>query len=60
MVYVTCEGEISNRWNADSEDITPLLMTPEEAGRLCADTKAKIDVKTWLVLSAFSETGKIL
>ncbi len=60
MVYVACEGEMSNQWNADSEDITPLLVSPDEAGRLCADKNAKIDVKTWLVLSAFSETGKVL
>jgi ADP-ribose pyrophosphatase len=60
MVYVECKGEISSKGNTGSEDITPLLVSPAEAKALCETRQAKIDVKTWLVLSGFSETGKIL
>jgi len=59
MVYVECEGQPSRLNNEDSEDITTLLLSPAEAAVLCGRKDAKIDVKTWLVLSSFIETGAI-
>lgn len=60
MVYVECSGEISNAGNTDSEDIHPFLVTPEEALELCRRPDHPMDVKTWLVLSAFGESGRLL
>lgn len=59
MVYADCTGTPSNRANTASEDILTLLVAPEDAARLCADETAKFDVKTWLVLAVFAETGRI-
>lgn len=60
MVYADCTGTPSNSANTASEDIEALLVSPDDAARLCSDETAKFDVKTWLVLSVFAETGKIL
>jgi ADP-ribose diphosphatase len=59
MAYVECNGEPSRDNNEESEDITTLMISPEEAGNLCRRKEIKIDVKTWLVLSRFAETGAI-
>ncbi len=59
MVYVQCRGELSNQGNTGSEDIEPLFISPGEAARLCTDSREKIDLKTWLVLSVYGQTGKI-
>lgn len=57
MVYVECTGEPSTDANDASELIDVLLLSPEEAGRLCSDTALKFDAKAWLVLSAFAVSG---
>lgn len=59
MVYVDCEGEPSAADNDASEIIEALLLTPEEAGRLCNDPALKFDAKAWLVLTGFAATGRI-
>lgn len=59
MVYADCAGTPSNSANTTSEDIQALLVSPEDAARLCADETVKFDVKTWLLLSVFAETGWI-
>ena len=59
MVYVECDGTQSNKGNEGSEDITTIFVSPPEASELCEDSKIKLDVKTWLVLSAFAERGSI-
>lgn len=59
MVYVKCDGKPSNLENEGSEEIKTLLVTREEAGSICTRPDIKIDVKTWLVLKTFSETGKL-
>ena len=60
MVYVECSGEISNTGNSSSEDIHPFLVSPEEALALCRQPDYPVDVKTWLVLSGFGETGRVV
>ncbi len=57
MLYIECEGEPSNEFNESSEDISVVLMSPDDAAELCQDKGKKIDVKTWLVLSFFAEHG---
>ena len=59
MVYVECDGTPSNKGNEGSEDITTIFLSPPEASELCKDSKIKLDVKTWLVLSSFAENGRI-
>jgi len=59
MVYVQCTGEISNAGNSSSEDIHPFLVSPEEALALCRRPDHTVDVKTWLVLSGFGQTGRL-
>ena len=59
MVYVECEGEPSRKNNEASEDITTLMVSQAEAVLLCERKGMKIDVKTWLVLTSFIETGRI-
>ena len=59
MVYVECSGEISNAGNSSSEDIHPFLVSSEEALALCQTPDQMLDVKTWLVLQAFGETGRV-
>ena len=59
MVYVECDGTPSNKGNEDSEDISTIFISPPEASELCKDSKIKLDVKTWLVLFSFAETGRV-
>ena len=59
MVYVECDGTPSNKDNTDSEDITTIFISPLKASELCKDSKIKLDVKTWLVLSSFAESGQV-
>jgi ADP-ribose pyrophosphatase len=59
MVYVECEGRLSGKQNSSSEDIQPIFVSPEDAAALCADSSLKFDVKAWLVLTMFAETGRV-
>jgi ADP-ribose pyrophosphatase len=59
LVHVECEGAPSAAGNEASERIEVLLLSPEEAGRLCSDPALKFDAKAWLVLSRFAATGAI-
>jgi ADP-ribose pyrophosphatase len=59
MVYADCTGTPSNKANTASEDIRTLLLDPKDAAVLAADHTAKFDVKTWLVLAGFAETGQV-
>jgi len=59
MVYVECDGTPSNKGNEGSEDITTIFVSQSETSELCKDSKIKLDVKTWLVLFSFTETGRI-
>jgi len=59
MVYAECDGTPSNKGNEASEDITTIFVSPSKASELCKDSKIKLDVKTWLVLSSFAENGRI-
>ena len=59
MVYVECDGTPSNKGNEGSEDITTIFVSPIKASELCKDSKIKLDVKTWLVLKSFAESGRV-
>ena len=59
MVYVECDGTPSDRANESSEDIRTLFVGPAEAQALCAATDRRMDVKTWVVLWCFAQSGTI-
>jgi ADP-ribose pyrophosphatase len=41
------------------EIIEVVFVSPEKAGRLCADPTLKFDAKAWLIASRFAETGGV-
>jgi ADP-ribose pyrophosphatase len=43
-----------------SEDIEALLVSREEAGRLCDDPSAQMDAKAWMAMHLFRLTGRIV
>ena len=57
MVFAECTGDPSTDGNEDSEDIEVLFLSPREARRLMETPDARFDVKSWIVLSMFSEHG---
>lgn len=59
MVFVECDGTPSNAANESSEDIRTLFVGKDEAQALCADADRRMDVKTWVVLSTFAQSGTI-
>lgn len=59
MVYVTCSGKPSLEWNEDSEDISVMMLSSEDAKELLKTPMIKFDVKSWIVVSTFARTGKI-
>jgi len=59
MAYVECSGDVSNKGNTSSEDIETIFVSPDEAKVLCGSNQIKCDVKTWLVLSQYGESGKV-
>jgi len=59
IVYVECKGEPSSKWNQASEDISVILISQEEATKLINTPDIKFDIKSWIILSTFSESGTI-
>jgi len=59
MTWVECCGDPTNQDNESSEDIRTLLITQSEAKVICDRRDVKFDVKTWLVLRAFAELGRL-
>lgn len=59
MIYLNCTGTPSREGNHSVEDIETILVSQNEARRLCEDQTTKFDVKTWLVLSFFAEAGRV-
>lgn len=55
MVYCQCEGSATDAGNEGTETIETILVSPEDAAVLLADTKIRFDVKLWLELSRFAE-----
>lgn len=60
MVYCDCRGTVSARGNEGIETIETIQVSPSEAALLLKDTKNKFDVKLWLVLSRFVDSGRVL
>ncbi|MFC1887065.1 NUDIX hydrolase [Thermodesulfobacteriota bacterium] len=59
LVYAECNGEVSTENTEASERIEVLTVSPREAGHLCDDASLKFDAKAWIILSRYSETGRV-
>ena len=59
LLYVEAEGEPSTRFNEGSEQIEVLLVSREEVRDLLGDDALVFDVKTWIVLDRFADTGRV-
>ncbi|MFP4039605.1 MAG: NUDIX hydrolase [Desulfosudaceae bacterium] len=60
LVYVDCAGSPTSRHTNDSEDIEVVMLSQSQARRLKAHPDTCFDVKSWLVMNTFAETGRIL
>jgi ADP-ribose pyrophosphatase len=58
MVLVEAQGQVSNKWLDESEDIEVLLMDVEEIRELLASDK-KIAAKAWGLLYHYAQTREI-
>lgn len=59
LVYCTCEGVVSNEYLEDDENIEVLLVSQLDAKELL-NTKVKMDVKVFMILTSFVELGEKL
>jgi len=57
MVYLECDGSVSDAGNVGGEKIEVLFLDPAEARRLSASPNLKFDAKAWLVLTVYGHTG---
>ncbi len=60
LVYAHCSGIPTTQYNEDSEDITVLMLSRDEAVGLIEKPNLAFDVKTWIILLTFATTGSIL
>ncbi|MFO8048301.1 MAG: NUDIX hydrolase [Desulfosudaceae bacterium] len=59
LVYVDCAGIPTSLHTNDSEDIEVVMLSQSQARRLKAHPDACFDVKSWLIMNTFAETGQI-
>jgi hypothetical protein len=58
MVLVEAQGQVSDKWLDESEDIEVLLLDAEGVRELLASDR-KIAAKAWGLLYHYSQTGEI-
>lgn len=58
FVYCICEGEISNKFLEDDEDIEAILISQEEAREIIKDNIISLDIRAYLALQSFSVLGE--
>lgn len=59
MLYVECDGDASTALNEGSEQIEVLLLDQDAVRDLLSQTGLMFDVKTWIVLDRFADTGRV-
>lgn len=59
FVYCTCEGELSNEFLEDDEDIESMLISKEQAKEILKSDEI-IDIKSYLILQMFASMGEEL
>ena len=58
FVYCICEGEISNKFLEDDEDIEAILISQEEAREIIKNNIISLDIRAYLALQSFSVLGE--
>ena len=59
FVYCLCDGEITDKYQEDDEDIKAMLISKEEAKNIL-ENKDSIDIKAYLMLQMFEKLGESL
>lgn len=59
FVYCLCDGEITDEYQEDDEDIKPLLISKEDVKNIL-ESKDSIDIKAYLMLQMFEKLGDSL
>lgn len=59
FVYCLCDGELSDKYQEEDEDIKPFLISKEDAKNIL-QSKDSIDIKAYLILQIFEKLGDTL
>ena len=59
FVYCLCDGEITDKYQEDDEDIKAMLISKEEAKNIL-ENEESIDIKAYLMLQIFEKLGESL
>ena len=59
FVYCLCDGEITDEYQEDDEDIKPLLISKEDVKNIL-ESEDSIDIKAYLILLMFEKLGDSL
>ena len=59
FVYCLCDGEITDKYQEDDEDIKAMLISKEEAKNIL-ENEDSIDIKAYLMLQMFEKLGESL
>nr|WP_294573154.1 NUDIX hydrolase [uncultured Romboutsia sp.] len=59
FVYCLCDGEITDEYQEDDEDIKPLLISKEDVKNIL-ESEDSIDIKAYLMLQMFEKLGDSL
>ena len=57
MIYCSCQGEISDKYLEDDEDIETILVSQEEAKDLLKKD-VKMDIRAFMTLQSFADFGE--
>ena len=59
FVYCLCDGEITDEYQEDDEDIKALLISKEDVKNIL-ESEDSIDIKAYLMLQMFEKLGDSL
>ena len=59
FVYCLCDGEITDKYQEDDEDIKAMLISKEESKNIL-ENEESIDIKAYLMLQIFEKLGESL
>ena len=59
FVYCLCDGEITDKYQEDDEDIKAMLISKEDAKNIL-ENEESIDIKAYLMLQMFEKLGESL
>jgi ADP-ribose pyrophosphatase len=59
LVFADCRGDVNLAGNEASEEISVLFLSREDAKNILNTPGLKFDVKSWIVLAHFADTGTV-